>query len=193
MGYYFLDDYALLNPYPTGQGGATVPGFNAQTNGRAQLAAANLQSVIGASGTNLTHVSYMRNAAAAGQPRGGVGVSLASQGFVTGEGTSGIVPLLPEIEGVANVIFNSYTMGVDVTSLFQAENTFEVGDDMSRTIGRHVISVGADFHADQINTHPTVYDNGSFSFTGSETGSDFADFLLGNRFKLHAGSRAEVL
>ena len=85
----------------------------------------------------------MRNAAAAGQPRGGVGVSLASQGFVTGEGTSGIVPLLPEIEGVANVIFNSYTMGVDVTSLFQAENTFEIGDDASRTIGRHVISVGA--------------------------------------------------
>ncbi|WP_158787300.1 carboxypeptidase-like regulatory domain-containing protein [Granulicella sp. L46] len=179
MGYYFLDDYSLLNPYPTGQGGATVPGFNAQTNGRAQLVAVNLQTVMGATGTNLAHVSYMRNAAAAGQPRGGVGVSLASQGFVTGEGTSGIVPLLPDIEGVANVIFNGYTMGVDVTSLYQAENTFEVGDDMSRTIGQHVISFGADFHADQINTHPTVYDNGSFSFTGSETGSDFADFLLG--------------
>jgi hypothetical protein len=178
-GYYFLDDYALLNPYPTGQGGATVPGFNAQTNGRAQLAAVNLQTVMGATMTNQAHVSYMRNAAAAGQPRGGVGVSLASQGFVTGEGTSGIVPLLPEIEGVANVIFNGYTMGVDVTSLFQAENTFEVADDASRTMGRHVVSVGVDFHAEQINTHPTVYDNGSFSFTGSETGSDFADFLLG--------------
>jgi hypothetical protein len=108
-----------------------------------------------------------------------VGVSLASQGFVTGEGTSGIVPLLPEIEGVANVIFNGFTMGVDVTSLYQAENTFEVADDASRTLGKHVVSVGVDVHADQINTHPTVYDNGSFSFTGSETGSDFADFLLG--------------
>jgi len=179
MGYYFLDDYTLLNPYPTGQGGATVPGFNAQNNGRAQLAAVNLQTVMGATGTNLAHLSYMRNAAAAGQPRGGVGVSLASQGFVTGEGTSGIVPLLPDIEGVANVVFNSYTMGVDVTSLFQAENTFEVADDMSRTLRSHVLSFGVDFHADQINTHPTVYDNGSFSFTGSETGSDFADFLLG--------------
>jgi hypothetical protein len=179
MGYYFLDDYTLLNPYPTGQGGATVPGFNAQNNGRAQLAAVNLQTVMGATGTNLAHVSYMRNAAAAGEPRGGVGVSLASQGFVTGTGTSGIVPQLPNIEGVENVIFNSYTMGVDVTSLFQAENTFEVADDMSRTVRRHVLSFGVDFHADQINTHPTVYDNGSFSFTGSETGSDFADFLLG--------------
>ena len=179
MGYYFLDDYSLLNPYPTGQGGATVPGFNAQNDGRAQLAAVNLQTVLGAAGTNLAHVSYMRNAAAAGQPRGGVGVSLASQGFVTGAGTLGIVPQLPGIEGVENVILNGFTMGVDVTSLFQAENTFEVADDMSRTVKSHVLSVGVDFHADQINTHPTVYDNGSFSFTGSETGSDFADFLLG--------------
>jgi hypothetical protein len=178
-GYYFLDDYTVLNPYPTGQGGATVPGFNAENDGRAQLFSANLQTVMGATGTNLAHVSYMRNAAAAGQPRGGVGVSLSSQGFVTGAGTSGIVPQLPNIEGVENVIFNSYTIGVDVTSLFQAENTFEVADDLSRTLGKHVLSFGLDFHADQINTHPAVYDNGSFSFTGSETGSDFADFLLG--------------
>ena len=42
--YGFVDDYALLNPYPTGQGGASVPGFNARTNGRAQLAAVNLQT-----------------------------------------------------------------------------------------------------------------------------------------------------
>ncbi len=178
-GYYFLDDYSVLNPYPTGQGGATVPGFNAESDGRAQLYAVNLQTTFGATATNQAHVSYMRNAAAVGQPRDGVGPTLASQGFVTGANTSGINPLLPDIEGVANVIFNSFTMGVDVTSLVQAENIFEVSDDASRTLGRHTLSVGANFHADQINTHPTVYDNGSFSFTGSETGSDFADFLIG--------------
>ncbi len=178
-GYYFLDDYTLLNPYPTGQGGATVPGFNAQNNGRAQLYTVNLVSSFGANATNQAHFSYLRNAASVGQPRDGVGVSLASQGFVTGETTSGIVPLLPQIEGVENVIFNSFTLGTDVTSLFQAENTFEVADDYSRTVRAHTLSFGATFHADQINTHPTVYDNGSFSFTGSETGSDFADFLIG--------------
>jgi hypothetical protein len=32
--YYFLDDYNLNNPYPTQQGGANVPGFNALSNGR---------------------------------------------------------------------------------------------------------------------------------------------------------------
>ncbi len=178
-GYSFLDDYTLLNPYPTGQGGATVPGFNAQNNGRAQLYAVHLVSTLGANATNQAHFSYLRNAASVGQPRDGVGVSLASQGFVTGETTSGIVPLLPQVEGVENVIFNGFTLGTDVTSLFQAENTFEVADDYSRTVRTHTLSFGATFHADQINTHPTVYDNGSFSFTGSETGSDFADFLIG--------------
>ena len=52
-------------------------------------------------------------------------------------------------------------------------------DDFSRTLGTHTLGFGASFHADQINTHPDVYDNGSFTFTGNETGLDFADFLLG--------------
>jgi hypothetical protein len=178
-GYYFVDDYTLLNPYPAGQGGATVPGFNAESDGRAQLVAVNLQTAFGATAMNQAHFSYMRNAAAVGQPRGGVGVPLAAQGFVTGASSSGIDPLLPDIEGVANVIFNSFALGVDVTSLVQAENMFQVSDDYSRTVRAHTISLGAGLHADQINTHPTVYDNGSFSFTGSETGLDFADFLIG--------------
>ena len=36
-GYYFFDDFSVNNPYPTGQGGASVPGFNALNTGRAQL------------------------------------------------------------------------------------------------------------------------------------------------------------
>ena len=109
-----------------------------------------------------------------------MGVSLASQGFVTGEGTSGIVPLLPDIEGVANVIFNSFTMGVDVTSLFQAENIFEVGDDASRTLGRHTCCRSARISTWTRSTRiRRCTTTAASSFTGSETGSDFADFLLG--------------
>ena len=177
--YGFLDGYSLLNPYPTAQGGASVPGFNARNDGRAQLYAANLNSTFGPKMVNTSHISYMRNAALVGQPVSGQGVSLASQGFVTGAGTSGIVPQMPSIEGVENIVFNEFTMGTTVTGLFQAENIFEATDDVSRQAGSHLLSFGASFHTDQINTHPNVYDNGSFSFTGSETGSDFADFLLG--------------
>ena len=33
--YYFFDDYRVSNPFPTGQGGASVPGFSALNLGRA--------------------------------------------------------------------------------------------------------------------------------------------------------------
>jgi hypothetical protein len=177
--YGFSDGYSLLNPYPTAQGGASIPGFNARNQGRAQLYSANLTTSFGASIVNGVHISYMRNAATVGQPIGGQGVPLDSQGFVTGVGTSGIVPQMPAIEGVENIVFNDFTMGTTVTGLFQAENTLKIADDLSYAKGSHLFSLGVSGHADQINTHPNVYDNGSFSFTGSETGLDFADFLLG--------------
>ena len=172
-GYYFLDDYRVDDPYPTGEGGASVPGFDALNFGRAQLLALSDTKTFGANTVNLAHVSYMRNAANVGVPQGGVGPSLTSQGF------SGVAVLDPKTEGVENVIFNDFTMGVDVTALFQAENILEASDDFSHVMGGHNLKFGVDMHGDQINNHPDVYFNGSFAFTGSETGIDFADFLLG--------------
>jgi hypothetical protein len=172
-GYYFLDDYNVDNPYPTGEGGASVPGFDALNFGRAQLLGLSDTKTFGANTVNLARVSYMRNAANVGVPRGGVGPTVASQGF------HGIVPLDPKTEGVENTIFNDFTMGVDVTALFQAENIVEASDDFSRVMGKHSLKFGVDVHGDQISNHPNVYFNGSFAFTGNETGLDFADFLLG--------------
>ncbi len=177
--YGFLDDYDLTRPYPTQQGGASVPGFSARNHGRAQLYAANLTTALGAHTVSSLHASYLRNAATVGQPLGGQGTSLAAQGFTTGAGTLGIVAQSPAIEGIESLVFNSFTLGTTVTGLAQAENLFEVAGDLTGTTGKHLFSLGAGFHADQINTHPDVYNNGSFLFTGSETGLDFADFLLG--------------
>jgi hypothetical protein len=172
-GYYFFDDYNVNDPYPAGTGGATVPGFNALNYGRSQLLALSDTTTIGANTVNQARLSYMRNAANVGIPQGGVGPSLASQGF------SGIVALAPQIEGVENIAFNDFTMGVDTTALFQAENIVEGADDWSHVAGSHNLKFGVDAHADQVNNHPDVYFNGSYSFTGNETGLDFADFLLG--------------
>jgi hypothetical protein len=171
--YYFADSYSLLNPYPTGTGGSSVPGFSATSNGLAQLASLGHVATFGNAALNEFHLSYMRNANAVGQPKGGVGTSLASQGF------SGIVPLKPSTEGIENVAFNDFTMGVDTTAIVQAENIYEVSDAFSRIVGKHGLKAGGEIHANQINTHPDVIFNGSFAFNGSETGVDFADFLLG--------------
>ena len=171
--FYFADNYSLLNPYPTGTGGASVPGFSATSHGLAQLMSASHTKTFGGNALNEFHVSYMRNANSVGQPQGGVGPSLAAQGF------TGIVPLKASTEGIANVAFNDFTMGVDTTALVQAENIYEISDAFSRIVGKHGLKAGAEIHSNQINTHPDVVFNGSFGFNGSETGLDFADFLIG--------------
>jgi len=171
--YYFLDHYSLDNPYPTGTGGASVPGFDATSNGLAQLASLAHTVTFGSTALNEFHLSFMRNANSVGQPKGGVGPSLASQGF------TGIIALKPSTEGIENVAFNDFTMGVDTTALVQMENIYEISDAFSRIVGKHGLKAGGEIHSNQINTHPDVVFNGSFAFNGSETGLDFADFLLG--------------
>ena len=191
--YYFADDYFLNNPYPTSQGGANVPGFNALTSGRAQLMSFGWTKTIGTNAVNEFHFSYARDANIVGKPQGGVGPSLASQGFVDASGKPSIYALAPEIEGIENVVFNDFTMGVDTTGLTEVNNTYQWTDDYSRTFGKHTLRVGGGYHIDQINITPDAIYNGSFAFTGSATGSDFADFLLGLSQHLLAGRFQQVL
>jgi len=178
-GYYFFDQYVMNNPYPTGQGGANVPGFNALSGGRAQLYNVGLTRAWGANTVNELRFSYLRYANLIGQPIGGVGPSLASQGFIEGEGTLGIVPLNKSVEGIENVAFNDFTIGVDVTGESQVNNTYQWSDNLTHVVGRHTLKFGGAFHIDQVNIKSNSINNGSFLFQGTETGSDFADYLLG--------------
>ncbi len=177
--YYFFDDYALDNPYPTAQGGASVPGFNALTAGRSQMASLGLTTILNTAMVNEFLLDYLRDANNVGQPQGGVGPTLASQGFTDGAGNPSIYALEPRIEGIENVSFNDFTLGVDTTGLDEANNTFQASDDFSAALGAHLFKAGGGFHFDQVNINPDATFNGAFSFTGAETGSDFADFLLG--------------
>jgi hypothetical protein len=177
--YYFIDNFSQNNPYPVAQGGANVPGFNALNTGRAQLLSLGATKTISPTAVNEFHFSYLRNSIDLGQPVGGLGVSLASQGFVVGEGTSGIVPLSPKTEGVESVGFNSFTIGTNTNELKQTGNTYQWLDNFSKVLGTHTIKFGGEFHYDQLAVNPIAQFNGNFLFFGTETGSDFADFLLG--------------
>jgi hypothetical protein len=177
--YYFLDDWSQNNPFPVAQGGANLPGFNALYAGRAQLLGLGDTKTLSSSAVNEFRFSYLRDANDLGKPVGGVGVSLASQGFEVGQGTPGIVPLSPATEGVESVGFNSFTLGTNTNELKQVGNTFQWLDNFSKIIGTHTLKAGGEFHYDQINVNAIAQFNGSFLFFGTETGSDFADFLLG--------------
>lgn len=177
--YYFLDNYRLDNPYPVAQSGASVPGFNALTTGQAQLFTVGDTKIVSPSAVNEFHLSYLRNYNDLGQPVGGRGVSLASQGFVTDQGTPSIVPLDPKGQSVENIVFNTFSIGAAANELKQANNTYEIADDFSKVLGKHSLKFGGNFHIDQVNATAIAQFNGNFVFTGSETGSDFADFLIG--------------
>jgi hypothetical protein len=177
--YYFIDDYRLDNPYPGSVAGASIPGFDALFIGRAQLLSLGDTKVIGQNSVNEFHAGYLRNANIIGRPKGGLGVSLASQGFTTGPGTAGIVVQAPQFEGVQNVTFPSFVMGVPITNETKINNTFFVSDGLSRVIGAHTFKIGGQFHFDQVNEHPNATFNGTFNINGTETGDPYADFLIG--------------
>ena len=178
-GYYFIDDYALNNPYPGQQGGANVPGFDALTVGRAQLFSFGSAKTFGLNTVNDFHMSWTHNANDVGTPHGGLGVSLESQGFVTGPGTPGIVALAPELVGVENLVFNTFTMGVTITGVNQIGDTFHFADSVTKVMGAHTVKFGGQFQFQQVTLTPNATFNGTFTFAGTETGSDFADYLLG--------------
>jgi hypothetical protein len=180
FGYYFIDDYNLDNPYPGSVAGASIPGFDALTVGRAQLFSLGDTKVFGSNTVNEFHLGYLRNANVIGQPQGGLGVSMASQGFASGEnGGSGIFVQAPQFEGVENITFPTFVMGVPITNMTQVNNTIYVGDGLSRVVHAHTLKFGGQFHSDQVNTHPNATFNGTFNIDGTETGSPFADFLIG--------------
>lgn len=186
--YYFFDDYHVLNPFPSGQGGATVPGFGALNFGRAQLISLGDTKTFGTSTVNELHFSFMRSANVVGRPSQGTGISLASQGFVIGDGqgSPGLVPLAP-FQGVENIVFqrSALVMGTPITNLGQANNTFSANESLSKVVHNHTLKAGVQVSFEQVNVHPDATLNGTYVFNGYQTGIEFADFLIGapNQFQ----------
>jgi hypothetical protein len=177
FGYYFIDDFSLNNPYYSG---INVPGFNSLSKGRAQMVNLGLTTTFKNNAVNDFRFAYMRDVNLLGTPQGGLGQSLSSLGFVSPWGPGGgIGPINPAYEGVPNIGLNSFQFGVPADTLNQYNNVFQWLDSYTKIVGEHTLKFGVDYHYDQINERNYYGENGSFSFSGQETGNDFADFLLG--------------
>jgi hypothetical protein len=174
--YYYFDDSTVNNPLPA----ASVPGFPGVTPTRAQQAVLSNTKTFGPRQVNEFRLSFMRTATVTNEPSGSF-AKLSDLGFVTGPGTLGIIPSGPAgfPETVPPLTFNSFSIGVNTLTTFQPNNTWHVEDGFTKTVGRHTMKVGGEFRYLQINERNTCAPNGDFTFDGSETGSDFADFLLG--------------
>jgi hypothetical protein len=154
-----------------------MPGFEATTPTRTQQA--NLSNTFSPSpaAVNEARVNYTRNAILMGLPSGlGLG-DISKYGWQTTG--LGILPPSHTIAGIPGI--NLYQLGVGFGASgpsVRNENSGQVLDNYSRVKGTHTAKVGADFRwfeaAQRIRGT-----NGYFWFAGSETGNDFADYLIG--------------
>jgi hypothetical protein len=174
--YYHFDDSTVDNALPA----ASVPGFPSTTPTRAQEVVMSNVKTFGATQVNEFRVSFFRTSTTTDQPTGGF-AKLSDLGFVTGAGTLGIIPSGPAgfPQTLPPITFNSFSIGVPTLTTFQPNNTWLFSDGFSKVIGKHSLKFGGEFRNLQINERNTCAPNGDFSFDGSETGVDFADFLIG--------------
>jgi hypothetical protein len=176
MAYYFMDNDSVNNPYA----GGTVPGFGGITTSRNQLVNLGLTSTSKSNAVNTFRFTYMRSANHTNNPTS-PSVSLASLGFNTSIGASGgINAVNAALAGVPNIAFNNFSFGNPVQTQGKYANTFQWLDNYMKVIGTHTLQFGANYHYDQMIERNNYATNGSFSFNGSETGIDFADYLLGD-------------
>jgi hypothetical protein len=173
--FYFFDDSTVTNPLPA----ANVPGFPSVTPSRAQQAVISNTYVFGPTAVSEARFAFTRASTTTDQPQAGF-AKLSDLGFITGPGTLGIIPSGPlGFEAVPPLTFNNFTIGSPTLTTTQPNNTFHVAENFSKVYKLHSFKFGGEFRYLQINERNVCAPNGSFTFDGSETGSDFADYLLG--------------
>jgi hypothetical protein len=161
-------------------GFATVPGFPTTTPSRAQEFVMSNTKTFGATAVNEARFSFFRTAVHKDNPSGSF-ASLSSLGFVTGAGTLGIIPLAGYPEYVPQTSFSNIGLNIGVPTLntFQPNTTYMVSDVFSKAQGRNTWKFGGEFRYLQVNERNFANPNGGFTFDGTVTGVDVADFLLG--------------
>ena len=171
--YYFFDDSTVTNPF----GASSLPGFATITPTRAQEAVLSNTKVLSPTAVNEARLTFTRNAGLTGQPAGGF-ANVSDLGFVSGANTLGLNPSGP-VQAVPQMSFLNFSFGASSFTSNQYNNTWHAADNFSKVWYRHTMKFGGEFRYYQLNLRNYNVPNGSFNFSGAETGNDFADYLLG--------------
>jgi hypothetical protein len=171
--YYYYEGTHTANPLA----GASWSGFPDVTQVRNQQFTLSNTRIISPTAVNEFRASFTRLPIQTVPT--GTAPSLSSMGFVTGIGSNGINQSGPTgYVGVPTIGTNEFSFGTISPSIAN-QNTFQISDSFSKIIGRHTLKFGVDFRYYQMNQRNAGAPVGQFSFDGTETGSDIADYLLG--------------
>jgi hypothetical protein len=177
--YYHFNDSTTVSP---GIFGPQYGNFGTRTPRRAQQAVLSNTLTLSPSAVNEARVDFTRIASVSNNPTDSP-VSLSSLGFVTGPGTLGIINSGPDTwQSVPPISISGQTglnFGRTISATGQYNNTWHLSDTFAKVWKTHAFKFGGEFRYLQINERNIYAPNGNFTFDGSETGYDFADFLLG--------------
>jgi hypothetical protein len=184
--YYYFDKYNRTDPYWLGNE-PLYPGFAVKGFGHTDNVNLGDTKTFSSSAVNEFRLGYFRLFTRFNQPKGGTNVTLSDLGFASGAGGApGIFPVAPSFEGVPEIDFNNFVIGVPSRPNGLTENIYQVVDNYSRLYKKHSIKFGGQYHYDQLEEDLIDnVSNGNFFFGtninggNSETGDDFVDFLLG--------------
>jgi Carboxypeptidase regulatory-like domain len=183
--YYYFDRFTRIDPY-WASNAPLYPGFSVDSKGQTHNINLGYTKTFSSAAVNEFRLGYFRLDVKFNQPQGGLGTSLSSLGFASGDaGAPGIFVGTPSVEGVPEIDFNNFVIGVPSRPNHITENIYQVVDNFSKVVGRHTFKFGGQYHYNQLEENLSNVANGNFffgsNFSGqpSETGSDFVDFLLG--------------
>ena len=175
--YYYFESSDLGSALPY----ANVAGFPSTTPSRLQQFVMSNTKTIGATAVNEARATVFRNVLHKDNPAGSF-ASLSSLGFNNSNGL-GIIPSTtpgyPEYVPQTNFNQLGLTIGVPTLNTFQPNTTYTASDVFSKSLGRHNWKFGGEFRYLQVNERNYANPNGGFTFDGTVTGNDVADFLLG--------------
>jgi hypothetical protein len=178
--YYHFDRSNVRSDLDLSTGFANVPGFPTVSPSRAQAFVMSNTKNLGATAVNEARLSVFRTALHLNNPAGSF-ANLSDLGFITGASTLGIVPLAGYPQYVPQTRFPNLSLNIGVPTLntFQPNTTYAVSDVFSKSHGKHTWKFGGEFRYLQVNERNFANPNGGFTFDGTVTGADFADYLLG--------------
>jgi hypothetical protein len=183
--YYYFDRFDRIDPYwPSNF--PLYPGFAVDSKGQTHTIQVSDVKTLSSASVNEFRLGYFRLNTRFNLPLGGTSESLSDLGFASGANRQpGIFPGTPSVEGIPEIDFNNFVIGVPSRPNQLITNIYQVSDNFSKVIGTHTIRFGGQYHFNQLEENLSNVANGNFGFgsafngQASETGSDFVDFLLG--------------
>ncbi len=183
--YYYFDKFDRIDPY-WASARPLYPGFGIATKGWTHNVSLGDTKTFGSAMVNEFRLGFFRLDTPFNQPLGGTQEKLAQLGFASGANRGpGIFVGTPAVEGIPEMDFNNFSIGVPSKPIRVTQNSYQVADNFSKVIGTHTLKFGGQYHYNQLEENLSNAANGLFFFGttvnggASETGSDFVDFLLG--------------